>query len=439
MKPSDLVVRTFNGSKRSVFGEVELPIQIGSQTFNTIFYVMDISPSYSCLLGHPWIHNAGAVSSTLHQKIKFPVNGRIITVCGEEDILVSNLSTFKYVEVEGEIHETLCQAFEVVQVKDAAPVEEVEAGASLSSFKQAQALVNSGVAPGWGRLVDLPVKEDKFGIGYQPALTSTTLTPQTRQGPITFSSVGTIQYGQVSAINKEDGGSDCDIDNWVRPRVPGEVLRNWSSEEIIQVTLLKECTSSDPIDNSYAMARYDFENPIFQAEEEGDEDCELPEELARLLQQEERVIQPHQESVKVINLGTEDAKREIKIGVALEDNVKKGLIELLQEYVDIFAGSYQDMLGLDTYIVVHRLPLKEDCPPVKQKLRRTRPEMAVKIKEEVKKQLDVGFLAVTNYPPWVANIVPVPKKDGKLRMCVDYRDLNRASPKDDFPFPHIDF
>ena len=119
-------------------------------------------------------------------------------------------------------------------------MEEVEAGASILSFKQAHALVSSGVAPGWGRLLDLPIKEDKFGIGYQPALTSTTSTPQTRQGPITFSSAGIIQYGQVSAINKEDGDSDCDIDNWVRPRVPGEVLRNWSSEEIIQVTLLKE-------------------------------------------------------------------------------------------------------------------------------------------------------------------------------------------------------
>ena len=97
------------------------------------------------------------------------------------------------------------------------------------------------------------------------------------------------------------------------------------------------------------------------------------------------------------------------------------------------------MPGLETEIMVHRLPLKEGCPPVKQKLRRTRPEMAVKKKEEVQKQLDAGFLAITNYPPWVANIVPVPKKDGKVRMCVDYRDLNRASPKDDFPFPHIDF
>ncbi|KAL4011296.1 hypothetical protein IC575_028350 [Cucumis melo] len=64
--------------------------------------------------------------------------------------------------------------------------------------------------------------------------------------------------------------------------------------------------------------------------------------------------------------------------------------------------------------------------------------MLIKIKEEVKKQFDVGFLAVAKYPIWVANIVPFPKKNGKVRMCVDYRDLNRASPKDNFPLPHID-
>ncbi|GAU40633.1 hypothetical protein TSUD_190100 [Trifolium subterraneum] len=64
--------------------------------------------------------------------------------------------------------------------------------------------------------------------------------------------------------------------------------------------------------------------------------------------------------------------------------------------------------------------------------------MALKIKEEVQKQIDAGFLITSEYPQWLANIVPVPKKDGKVRMCVDYRDLNRASPKDDFPLPHID-
>lgn len=57
------------------------------------------------------------------------------------------------------------------------------------------------------------------------------------------------------------------------------------------------------------MVLYDFDCPINQAKDEGGEDCELPEELARLLKQEEKVIQPYQEDVEVINLGTEEDKR----------------------------------------------------------------------------------------------------------------------------------
>ena len=51
----------------------------------------------------------------------------------------------------------------------------------------------------------------------------------------------------------------------------------------------------------------------------------------------------------------------------------------------------------------------------------------------------MGFLSVVKYLKWLANVVPVPKKkNGKVRVYVDFRDLNKASPKDDFPLPHID-
>ena len=60
------MVRAFDGSKRAVFGEVELPVKIGPEMFKSVFYVMDIQPAYSCLLGRPWVHAAGAVTSTLH-------------------------------------------------------------------------------------------------------------------------------------------------------------------------------------------------------------------------------------------------------------------------------------------------------------------------------------------------------------------------------------
>ena len=151
-----------------------------------------------------------------------------------------------------------------------------------------------------------------------------------------------------------------------------------------------------------------------------------------MLEHESKALQPHQEPMETINLGTEEDKKEVKVGTTLEASIKERLIKLLHEYVDVFAWSYQDMPGLDTDIVVHKLPLQPDHPPVKQKLRRARPDMALKICDEVKRQFDAGFLAVAKYPQWVANIVPVPKKDGKIRMCVDYRDLNKASPKDDF-------
>ena len=67
-----------------------------------------------------------------------------------------------------------------------------------------------------------------------------------------------------------------------------------------------------------------------------------------------------------------------------------------------------------------------------------KPEWTLNIKEEVKKQYNAGFLRVVNYLEWLANVVLVPKKDEKVRMCVDFRDLNKASPKDDFSLPHID-
>jgi len=113
------------------------------------------------------------------------------------------------------------------------------------------------------------------------------------------------------------------------------------------------------------------------------------------------------------------------------------MITLLQEYTDVFAWSYEDILGLDTNTVVHKIPLEEGCKPIKQKLRRAHLDVWIKVKAELEKQWNAGFLVV-KYPQWVSNIVVVPKKEGKIRVCVDFRNLNKASPKDDFPLPHID-
>ena len=135
---------------------------------------------------------------------------------------------------------------------------------------------------------------------------------------------------------------------------------------------------------------------------------------------------------------TTDQPRELKFGSDLSTDEQERFIQLLGSYLDVFAWSYEDMPGLDPSIVQHRLPLLPHVRPVKHKLRRLHPKWSLKMKEEIQKQLSVGFLSVVEYLEWLANVVPIPKKDGEVRVCVDFRDLNKASPKDDFPLPHMD-
>ena len=127
---------------------------------------------------------------------------------------------------------------------------------------------------------------------------------------------------------------------------------------------------------------FDFERVVYVGEFNNEEDMEnddLPPDLLRLVEQDERQILPHLEITEAVNLGTEEEKKEVKIGTTLSPATRKELMDLLQDYNDVFAWSYQDMPGLDTDIVVHRLPLREECMLVKQKLRRVKPEMLLKI------------------------------------------------------------
>ncbi|XP_058741661.1 uncharacterized protein LOC131614049 [Vicia villosa] len=213
LKRSDVVVRAFDGSKRMVHGE-------------------------------------------------YPAKGEIVTICGEEEYMVSHLNNFKYVEMDGEFFETPCQTFEVVP-------------------------------------------QTVYIVEPVPYVPKVTRVPPTMDSLKDTRAV--VEYGE-SNIGMGD---------------------------------------------------------LLGTEDEGEENCEVPGELARLLQQEEKTIQPHEEPVEVLNLGTNEDKKEIKIGAGLEGSVKKKLSQMLHDYAEIFAWSYEDMSGLDTDIVVHRLPMKEGCPSIK--------------------------------------------------------------------------
>ncbi|WRX14220.1 Reverse transcriptase domain - like 10 [Theobroma cacao] len=474
MRTSRMVVRAFNGTTREVVGDIELPIKIGPCIFEVQFQVMDIAPSYNCLLGRPWIHMAGAIPSSLHQKVKFIAEGQLISVCAEEDILAIQPSSAPYVEATEEVPECSFRSFEFVNATYVGERKVIPTPClSVATKMGVKQTVGKGCRAGLGLGKNLqginrpltPMKnEERFGLGYKPTKEDrrklTTQKKIKRMAQLegkeeefgertiphlyeTFRSAGFIhpeaplKVNQVLRIFDElsihmirdeepDGKIPVPINTcpYTRPTLP--VYRSLNNEH------------EDNLDNDLNIDSEIISNIDELKNEEEVDDYSLPPDLSRMLEQEEKEILPHQELTEMINLENGEEKKEVKIGTSLSSDERQKLKELLREYVDVFAWSYQDMPGLNTDMVVHKLPLEPDCKPIKQKLRRMKPEMLLKIKEEVKRQFDAGFLEVAKYPEWVANIVPVPKKDGKVRMCVDYRDLNKASPKDSFPLPHID-
>jgi len=67
----------------------------------------------------------------------------------------------------------------------------------------------------------------------------------------------------------------------------------------------------------------------------------------------------------LINVGTKQDKRELKIRMLITANMRNELVAFLQEYIDVFTWSYVDIPNLDTEIIVHKLPLIEGCEPIK--------------------------------------------------------------------------
>ena len=86
----------------------------------------------------------------------------------------------------------------------------------------------------------------------------------------------------------------------------------------------------------------------------------------------------------------------------------------------------------------HKLNVLPSARPVWQKVRRFHPDRHQIIQAKVDNLLKAGFIKEVKYPKWLANVVVVPKKGGKWRVCVDYTDLNDTCPKDSFPLPRID-
>uniref|UniRef100_A0A2N9GCF7 Reverse transcriptase domain-containing protein n=1 Tax=Fagus sylvatica TaxID=28930 RepID=A0A2N9GCF7_FAGSY len=151
----------------------------------------------------------------------------------------------------------------------------------------------------------------------------------------------------------------------------GEEVKTWTCVPLLQrVSSSNEITrktSNDPhvskIDNKTDCSLDNIDN--------SDEEIELPSDILEALERQDEGSKPNIEELEIVNLANEgEEPREVKIGTRCAAEQKEALIALLREFHEIFAWSYQDMPGLDTDIVVHKIPLKPECKPVKQALRR---------------------------------------------------------------------
>lgn len=139
-----------------------------------------------------------------------------------------------------------------------------------------------------------------------------------------------------------------------------------------------------------------------------------------------------------INIGTEAEPKTLYITTQCTDEEKEKFTALFHEFIDVFAWSYKDLHGFDLGVIQHSIPLEEGVVPVRQRQHQVNPKLDALIRKELDKMLAANIIFPVRYSKWVTNLVPFRKKNGDIRLCVDFRDLNRVSVKDNFPLPFMD-
>lgn len=147
MQASVLIVRDFDGLRREVIGEVDFPICVGPHQFIITFQVMNIHPDYKFLSRRSWIHVVDTVTSTLHQKLKFMVGDKLIIICGKEDFMISELSSFQYVEIEEGMTKVPFHCLDFEDVISASINQSQSIVVVLSSTKNAKRLLRKTLSP----------------------------------------------------------------------------------------------------------------------------------------------------------------------------------------------------------------------------------------------------------------------------------------------------
>ncbi|CAL9018079.1 unnamed protein product [Prunus brigantina] len=311
----------FNGATSITVGTIDLDVHSPPVVCSQTFMVIDEVSPYNGILGRPWISKIEAITSALHQKIRYPILGGGIGQINSDQAMARRCTA---------------QGLKKSKQLQFTPLRNQDQG--------------EGIRP-----------EDSPEKGWKPE-DDVGLVPPDPGQPDKEAQIGSRQNP-----NKKDR------DEGIRPE--GSLEEGWKPEEDVELVPL---------------------------------DPDQPDKKAR-------------------------------IGSRLSPDEKMELTIFLQNNKDMFAWSPSDMPGIDPNIICHRLHVNPASKPVVQKRRNFAPERVAIIEAEIDKLLAAGFIEEVSYSEWLANVVLVAKQEkGKWRVCVDYTDLNKACPKDNFPLPRID-
>uniref|UniRef100_A0A2N9HE59 RNase H type-1 domain-containing protein n=1 Tax=Fagus sylvatica TaxID=28930 RepID=A0A2N9HE59_FAGSY len=494
VRVNSMVVRAFDGTRREVLGEIDLPVEIGPQVYDINFQVLRIDSPYNLLLGRPWLHTAGAVPSSLHQKMKLIIGNQLIVQSwdhGSQGIRQGGVSAWarfrlceprknhncdpggkqrqgmdwgiprpegivrwpmkpggKELQRSSKERNGLKRRIAIPHIRTTFPasamfqVDEGDVDELALLFTEdlnVNAITTEGDSAAFPvhadqheeidledfldeenlkgyRIDEETLDEDTWedddlpdllphldgstrarhpGIrdilrAWRPGISSTELKNLACWGDLAKAFLDRYRHNikappsqtiiTTTVAEEEDAGpmveglsihtiaeeEDSTTTPPTRHCQQGEEVKTWTCVPLLQrVSSSNEITrktSNDPhvskIDNKTDCSLDNIDN--------SDEEIELPSDILEALERQDEGSKPNIEELEIVNLANEgEEPREVKIGTRCAAEQKEALIALLREFHEIFAWSYQDMPGLDTDIVVHKIPLKPECKPVK--------------------------------------------------------------------------
>jgi len=123
----------------------------------------------------------------------------------------------------------------------------------------------------------------------------------------------------------------------------------------------------------------------------------------------------------------------IQLGPDLQPEERKQYEDLLRKYIHLFVFSYKDVR--EVTMEQHKIELLPNAKPIRAKQGRWNPRYSAMVKEELDKLLEAGFIRHVETTEWVSPVVLALKKNDKLRVCVNYKVLNKITKKDRYPLP----